>query len=252
MKRMIVAVLTGVMIITVTGCAGTAGTASNTAAAETETVAAEAEPAAAEAESVVAETESAAGEEAAAEETAAPEAKADTAAEETAGKSGSLPAYRYPGDDPVKAAVYNYIVDEYAGNYEKSDVSIPYVAEVYIDKSNEDDVQVFGEFWIDNYDLEGDTLKTASGGEYPGIIHIKKDGDTYTVTKVEVVEDGSEWTNSAKKIFGTHFDDFIKIKDDTATRDKVRAQIIKEYADANDLDIKAFQDYGWDPVKLSE
>ncbi len=247
MKRRIVAVLTGIMVLTLAGCGGSAGTADttdNTAAAAAETAAVE----------EAAPEETAAVEEKASEETDKPE---ETASEETAGAedagtsaSGALPAYRYPGDDALNAAIYNYIVDQYSKEYEKTDVSIPCVLEVYSDKSNDDDIQIYVETWIDNYDLDGSTLKFQSGGEYPGIIHIKKDGDTCTVTKMELIDEESNWTESAKKLFGTHFDDFLKIKDDTAARDKTRAQIIKDYAVANNLNITEFQDYGWDPVKL--
>ncbi|MBR4718828.1 MAG: hypothetical protein IKP31_01155, partial [Lachnospiraceae bacterium] len=163
---------------------------------------------------------------------------------------GALPAYKYTGDDKLMAAVYQFIVDEYSGQYEKADVSIPCVTVIDTDDSDPDDIRVWGDFWIDNYDLEGDTLKTRSGGAYPGCIHLKKTGDDIEVTEMEVVGDGSNYDPSAKKIFGDKYDAFMKVSGDDEGRKKIRTQIIADYVKANNLSIKQYQDFGWDPVPL--
>lgn len=164
-------------------------------------------------------------------------------------ETGVLPAYKYPGDDRLMAAVYEYIVDKYSTQYDKADVSIPAVTIVDTDDSDPDDIRVWGDFRIDNYDLEGDTLMAQSGGSYPGCIHLRKTGDDYEVTEVEEVEDGSGYTSSAKKIFGSRFEAFIKSMDDEK-REEIRTQIIADYVKANGLSVKKYQDYGWDPVQL--
>ena len=163
--------------------------------------------------------------------------------------TGVLPAYKYPGDDRLMAAVYEYIVSEYSDDYEEADVSIPMVNLVDTDDSDPDDIRVWGDFWINNYKLEGDTLMTQSGGSYPGCIHLKKSGDAYEVTEMEVVGDGSEYLPTAKKIFGSRFDDLTKVMDDEK-REEIRGQIIADYVKANDLNITRYQDFGWDPVEL--
>jgi hypothetical protein len=170
---------------------------------------------------------------------------------DTGSASGSLPEYKYTGTDELEKAVYEAVVSEYGKNFEKADVCIPNVRIGYKDESNEDDIVVMGDFYVWNYNLNGDTLECESGGSFPGAIHLKKDGDKYTVIKTEVVEDGSAWTDSAKKIFGKHYDEVMKVvSDDDESREKDRAKVISDYVKANGLNITQYKDYGWDPVKL--
>ena len=91
-----------------------------------------------------------------------------------------------------------------------------------------------------------------SGGNYPGALHLKSTESGYEVTGFETVEDGAGFTESAKVIFGDHYDDFMKVYSDDVEREKIRAQIISNYVAYNDLPITQFQDYGWDPAKLPE
>ncbi|WP_026510869.1 hypothetical protein [Butyrivibrio sp. LC3010] len=179
------------------------------------------------------------------------EAKSENEAE--AGEAlTSLPQYEYPDKDSVFYAVSKHLVEVVAAEYEKSDVSIPVVREVAIDESNPEDVIVYGDFDIYNYDLDGDTLMTASGGNYPGAMHLKKTDDGYEVTSFDVCEDGSAWNASAKKIFGEYFDKFMEIQPDDENRQKVRIETIAQYVEANNLPIKQYQDFGWDPVMITE
>ena len=166
--------------------------------------------------------------------------------------AGKLPAYEYPGPEQFYYVVYKYVVDECGKWFEDGEVIIPCIQEVYLDDSNKDDILMYGDFEVYRYDLEGDTLMCRSGGSFPGVIHIKYDDGDYTVTKMEVLEDGSKSDQSAKKIFGKHYDECMKVISDEKLREKTRAQIIANYVAANNLDITQYQDYGWDPVKLPE
>ena len=165
-------------------------------------------------------------------------------------KGSSLPAYKYPGDDGLMTAVYGYLIDEYSSHYEKADVSIPCVTIVGTDESNPDDICVWGDFWIFNYDLEGDTLMCESGGSYPGCIHLKKTDSGYEAEGMDVTEDGSGYTESAKKIFGDLYEDFEKINSDQDAREKTRAQIISDYVRENGLSVTKYKDFGWDAVEI--
>ena len=133
-------------------------------------------------------------------------------------------------------------------------MSIPCPIIVAEEDSDRDDIRVYGDFWIFNYDLEGDTLKNTSGGAYPGCMHFKAVDSAagYEVTSMEVAADGSDFDESAKKIFGKHYDEFVKVNSDDKAREETRAQIIANYVAANNLSITAYQDYGWDPVPLPE
>ncbi len=165
---------------------------------------------------------------------------------------GSLPAYEYPGPELFYSVLYKYMTDELAQGYPESDVSIPCPVIIAEDESDKSDICVYGNFWIFNYDLNGDILENTSGGSYPGCIHIKSTDAGYEVTSMDVVEDGSGFTESAKKIFGKYYDLFTKEGEDEKVREETRAQIIANYTAANSLDITAYRDYGWDPVTLPE
>lgn len=166
--------------------------------------------------------------------------------------NGKLPAYEYPGPEVFYSVLYKYLIDEYAGNYPEAEVSIPCPVIVSMDESDKSDIRVYGNFWIFNYDLNGQTLESSSGGSYPGCIHVKSTDDGYEVTSMDVVEDAAGFTESAKKIFGDKYDIFMKNGEDEKLREETRAQIIANYVAANNLDITAYKDYGWDPVKLPE
>ncbi len=169
---------------------------------------------------------------------------------EASAAGGTLPAYDYPGPELFYSVLYKYMTDELAKDYAKSQVSIPCPVIIKVDESDKADIRVFGNFWIFNYDLNGETLENTSGGSYPGCIHVKSTDEGYEVTSMEVVEDGSGFTESAKKIFGDNYDAFMKDGEDEKLREELRAQIISNYAAANNLNIKAYKDYGWDPVTL--
>ncbi|MCR4908907.1 MAG: hypothetical protein K5985_08745 [Lachnospiraceae bacterium] len=168
------------------------------------------------------------------------------------GSESALPAYEYPGPEAFYSVLYKYLIDEFGPDYEKDDVTIPCPVIIEMDESDKDDIKVWGDFWVFNYDLNGDVLENTSGGSYPGLIHIKSTDDSngYEVTDIELVGDGSEYEPTAKKIFGKYYDEFINSSSDGEKRDALRAQIIANYAAANNLKITAFKDYGWDPVSL--
>ena len=167
--------------------------------------------------------------------------------------AGALPAYEYPGPEAFFYEVYRYIVDEFAQNYPEAQVSIPCPVLVALDDSDKKDIKLYGNFWIFNYDLKGDVLENTSGGAYPGVMHIKQDDTgSYEITGTEIVADGSDYTESAKKIFGKYYDRFEKTNADEKLREELRAQIIANYAADKGLNITSYQDYGWDPVPLPE
>ncbi|MBR4543268.1 MAG: hypothetical protein IKO53_03560 [Lachnospiraceae bacterium] len=161
-----------------------------------------------------------------------------------------LPAYVYPGSDMIEEAVYRFMVDEYAGNYEACDVSIPYAVFVDTDESDEADIKVYGIFWLTNYDLdENNILLCVSGGSYPGVMHlVKNDDGSYEAVSHEVVADGSDFDDSAKELFGDRYDAFVEAMADDELAEEKRFQIVGDYAHFCGAPIEGYQDYGWDPV----
>ena len=184
------------------------------------------------------------------------EAVADVSAEsgtESGGGSGSsegLPAYVYEGDAET-AAICDYLTNVVAKDCPEADVSIPYMRIVDRDESDPEDTVVRGDFWVMNYNLEGDVLEMDSGGDYPGAMHLEKNSDgSFTVTDFDAVGDGSLFEPSARRIFGDKYDEFMAAQSDRDTMEEIRADFIRDYVKANGLNITAYKDYGWDPIKL--
>ena len=156
-------------------------------------------------------------------------------------------AYGYAGSDPVEAAVYKYLAEEVSKDYDDAEVHIPTVNIVHIVFTPKDEILVYGDFWIENYNVEGDTLKCVSGGHYPGMMQVSKD---YVVTDFKQAADGEDFDSSAKEIFGDYYDDFMKIYSDSDLRNELRKVTVTDYVNLNGLSVTKFQDEGWDPVEI--
>ena len=148
------------------------------------------------------------------------------------------------------AAVDHFLIDSISKHYREAKVCIPCVQVVAIDEENPDSVKVWGNFWVNNYNVVGDTLKTISGGSHPGMMCLTRKGDGYVVTRFDQVADGAESVSSAKQIFGDKFDELAKIMSGDKKREKVRARQIAEYVKAYNVPVKYYQDYGWPAVEI--
>ena len=156
----------------------------------------------------------------------------------TTGKSGYLDA------------VERYLIDSIGAQYSQGDLCIPCTMLV-TSKENADSVLVYGDFWVFNYKIAGDTLKTVSGGSHPGLMCVKKTGeDEFVVTAFDQVEDGQSNEASAKRIFGNLYEDFRAINSNEKRRELIRAKCIAQFLKANKLDYKYYQDYGWPAKKI--
>ena len=159
-------------------------------------------------------------------------------------------AWGYAGDDPVEAAIYKYLAEEIGGLYAEGDVTIPVVNIVHTDYANPDEVIVRGDYWVFTYNIEGDTLVNAAGGNVPGVMHVAKTADGYAVSAFDRVADGAGYAESAKELFGEYFDDYSKVHSDEAARNELKKVTISDYVNLNGLDVTKYQDGGQDPVEL--
>lgn len=171
------------------------------------------------------------------------DAKAD--AEEAAIEAAALP-------DTYLDAIERYMVNDVAASYAAAEYHIPVDLIVAVNESNPDSILVWGDFWIENYNLSGDTLLFVSGGSHPGLMHVAKDGDAYKVVSFDAVADGSGFLPSAKKIFGENFDAFQKLQSDDELRKDLRRMTILAYVKQNNIPATMYKDYGWDPVVLEK
>lgn len=176
----------------------------------------------------------------------------ETGSDSAASAAGNGEKYGYMGSDPVECAVWKYLAEDISVMYDKPADSIT-VPVVQIIKTEEGDgeTRVYGDFWVFNYAISGDTLECKSGGAHPGMMHVAKDGDEYKVTEFTPVEDGGNFETTAKEIFGDDFEKFMQISSDSDAREQLRAKGLADYVKANGIAVTKYKDYGSDPIELA-
>ena len=151
--------------------------------------------------------------------------------------------------DPVIGAINKFLVDSIGSQYSQGEMCIPVITMTCSDGMKADSVFMWGDFWVFNYKVDGDTLMTVSGGNHSGKMLVKKnENGEYQVMSFEQVEDGAGNLASAKRIFGEYYDAYHAVNSDENYREKARAGAIADYVKANKLPVKYYLDYGW-PAK---
>ena len=147
-------------------------------------------------------------------------------------------------------AIDRYLVEEIGRYYAQGEHCVPLRNIVAVDESHAEDILVWGDFWVFNYNQEGDTLKCISGGSHPGLMHMRQTEKGYEVTAFDRVADGSDFLPSAKKIFGDRYDAFQTMYSDDVAREKLRSEGLAAHARQKGLAVTLYQDYGWPARKL--
>ena len=142
-------------------------------------------------------------------------------------------------------AIERYLVNEFGKQYLKGEYCIPFQTVIAVDERNSEDILVWSDFWVFNYNLVGDTLETVSGGSHPGLMHIKQTDKGFEVTAFDQVEDGSNNLPSAKRIFGDKYENFRAVNSDDKKREKNRAEILANYVKKHNIAATKYKDYGW-------
>ena len=137
------------------------------------------------------------------------------------------------------------LISEIAPYYKHGELCIPTLMIV-----NEENDQVWGDFWVFWYNAAGDTLKCVSGGNHPGLMTLDYKDGIYNVTSFVQVADGAGYTPSAKRIFRDRYDIFCNMHSNQDLREAVRCEQMSEYLRFNNLPYLYYQDYGWPAVKL--
>ena len=162
--------------------------------------------------------------------------------------------------NPYLVAIENYLVDIIGKNYTPGEVCIPAYSVINIEEPGEPtepeevitttDTKVWGDWWVFNYNIVGDTLVCVSGGSHPGMFQLEKDGEAYKVIAFDQVEDGSRNIPSAKRIFGDSYEDFHAINSNQEARDSVRLAMVAQFVQDHKLPVTMLQDFGWPAVPL--
>ena len=168
-------------------------------------------------------------------------------------KSASDPATETKVAQTCFTAIDEYLSTVIGSQYAPGEVCIPSQRIIAVDDSNPDDIQVWGDFWVDNFNVVGDTLMSVSGGSHPGRIHVKKNSEgNFFVTGLDAVGDGSSFLPTAKEIFGERFDEFQKVNSDQTGREEARKKAIAYYVSSHSLPVKLYKDYGWPAVAIPD
>lgn len=153
-------------------------------------------------------------------------------------------------EQAVRDAMGEYLVNEIGKHYQQGEVCVPTLMIVATEESDSTKAQVWCDCWIDWYRVAGDTLKTVSGGNHSGCMTLQlKDGKP-VVTAFEQTLDGNRFLPSAKRIFGKHYDVYEGMHSKQDVRETARKEQLREYVFRHKLNIRYYQDYGWDAVEL--
>lgn len=173
-------------------------------------------------------------------------------------EGAGLPAYTYPGDDPVWAAVCNYMAEnDFGFEVPEGGVLVPSPVIVKTETSaDETEAKVYGDFWEFVYVLKDRTLECTAGGSFPGVMKLEKKDGAWTVVSLELAEDGENMADSIKALAGNDEELAKEIMNassfDEGPEPQYRRAALIGYRDANKLEIEAYKDFGWDPVSLND
>lgn len=172
-------------------------------------------------------------------------------------EEAGLPAYAYTGEDPMEGAIANMLASvSRAEQYltEPGYVTIPCPIIHKTEMTDDTHAKVYGTFWILNYVRKGDVLECISGGEYPAIILLENVNDEWRVTSMEEAGDGDDYSadiqrfaNGDKELESKYF-----AASDLGTPEnrEIRTRFVRNYVEANGLEVTGYQDNGWEPVEL--
>ncbi len=153
-------------------------------------------------------------------------------------------------EELLREAVSNFLVESIGSQYAPGDVCIPVLMIAAEEAGAEGSTKVWGDFWVFNYRIAGDTLKTVSGGSHAGLLEVIGKGDSLWVAAHEFAVDGAGHAASAQRIFGPHYDIYQSLSSNEVVREAVRKEQLQEYVRRHHLAVKYYQDYGWEPVEL--
>lgn len=153
-------------------------------------------------------------------------------------------------EQKLRAGITAFLAEEFGTKYTQGDLCIPVLMIVAEDECETEIAWVWGDFWVFNYKIVGDTLKTISGGNHPCRLQIGELDDSPYVMGYDLVEDGAGYEASAKRIFGEHYDIYQNMHSNEQVREAVRKEQLSEYVKQNGLPYRYYQDYGWPTVEL--
>lgn len=149
--------------------------------------------------------------------------------------------HAYDGFDNLWAATYNYLSFDAVDPVDPEHVLIPYANIVDVDDSDPDDVLVYGDYYVWEFEQNDDTLSSVSSAHIPGVIHMTQIGDDDFVDYYGFSMDQALTDDEVEEIFGEYYDHYLTLSSDEEMRDSGIAYNIADYVKANDLPITKYQ-----------
>ena len=152
---------------------------------------------------------------------------------------GKIYANREP--DRVLTAVYNYLSFLKMGDDDYTKVTIPYVRMIKTDESNPDDILVYGDYYMFDFEKREDTLIAVSGNHCPGIVHLKKFSEEAALDYEGQSMDEARTDEDAKELFGEYYDEYIAVTSDREPFEQGYAQLIADYVKYHSLGVTKYR-----------
>lgn len=175
----------------------------------------------------------------------------EEAAAENEYPSVPLPEYHYYGPEDwadYGEAISAFMLENSFGE-EAADLSVCTPVVLKVDDSDPSDVKVWGEYWLDQFQLQKTTLFHTAGGSFGGVAHLDATGAAPMLISMDPVEDGTDNGPSIERLFGPEglTEAYSEAVDNI---NEYRAKALSYYINENGLYITQFQDFGWPPVPI--
>ncbi|MCR5819810.1 MAG: hypothetical protein K6F94_02510 [Bacteroidaceae bacterium] len=153
-------------------------------------------------------------------------------------------------EESIRKAISDYLMEQIGVDYLPGEVCIPSVGIVREEGADSAEAHVWGDFWVFNYNVEGDTLCVVSGGSHPGMMTLTREPGGWQVTAFRQVEDGARFNPTAMDIFGDYYDIFMNMSSNQDVREAIRKEQLSSYVRQHKLPVRFYKDHGWPAVEL--
>lgn len=130
----------------------------------------------------------------------------------------------------------------------------------YVDRTDEADIKLYGNFYIEHYAISDNQLIARGGEAKQGVCHISKQNGGYTVTKLEEAEDGSYYAESISKFISDVKADLKPSLEELYSDNEITSKsleytknvLLYRYAAENGLDTSKYTDSSQNVVNLTK
>lgn len=153
-------------------------------------------------------------------------------------------------EQALRYAMADWLVTNIGSAYRHGQWCVPTLMIVAVEEQDSLHARVYGDFWVEWYNLEADTLVTVSGGNHSGYMTVDGSSGHPQVTAFVQTDDGAGNDPSARRIFGSHYDVYSNMHANPAVRQSAREYQLRQFIRSHDIPAHFYQDYAWPAVAL--